>query len=180
MKKLFILIPLILLLCLTFNCKKAEEGITEEEAKAIHEIYVKARNTVNLDLLDEICAESIVVHDSGYPETIVGLDALKDYYSNNHKAFPDLQITFNEMIVKGDRIVVFWTFSGTNTGPLHTPMGDIPATGRNVQFFGIAIDRVEEGKIVEDWVVWNVLDLMMQLGFTINPPQLPEQTAERK
>ena len=174
MKKFLMIIPLVFLLCFTFSCQQGEEGITEEEAKAIHDLYVEARNTVNLDLLDGIYAEDVVVHDSGYPEDLVGLDALKEYYSNNHKTFPDIHITFDEMIVKGDRIVVLWTFSGTNTGPLHTPSGDIPATGKKVQFSGIAIDRVDEGKIVEEWVYFNVLQLLQQLGFTLTPPQPPE------
>jgi steroid delta-isomerase-like uncharacterized protein len=180
MKKLFMVLPLVLLLCFTFSCQKVEEGITEEEAKAIHDLYVEARNTANLDLLDEILAEDVVVHDSGYLEDLVGLDALKEYYSNNHKAFPDLHITFDEMVVKGDRIIVFWTFSGTNTGLLRTPMGDVPATGKKVQFSGVAIDHVEEGKIIEDWVVWNVLDLMQQLGFTFTPPMPSEAPEEKK
>jgi steroid delta-isomerase-like uncharacterized protein len=179
MNKLFMILPLVILLCFIFGCQQKEEGITEEEAMAIHDLYVEARNTVNLDLLDEIYAEDVVVRDSGYPEELVGLDALKEYYSNNHRAFPDLHITFDEMIVKGDRIIVLWTFSGTNTGPLHTPSGDIPGTGRKVQFSGIAIDRVDEGKIVEDWVYWNVLDILQQLGFTLNPPQ-PQETPEGK
>jgi steroid delta-isomerase-like uncharacterized protein len=180
MKKLLVILPLVILLCFTFGCQQDEEGITEEEAKAIHDLYVEARNTVNLDLLNEIYAEDVVVHDSGYPEELVGLDALKEYYSNNHKAFPDLHIIFDEMIVKGDRIIILWTFSGTNTGPLHTPLGAMPATGRKVQFSGVAIDRVDEGKIVEDWVYWNVLDILQQLGFTLNPPQLPKPPEKRK
>ena len=175
MKKYPSVIPLVLLVCFVVGCQKqVEEGITEEEAKAIHNIYVEARNTVKLDLLDQILANDVVVHDSGYPEDIVGLDALKEYYSNNHKAFPDMHFSFSGTIAKGDRVVVFWTMSGTNTGPLHTPLGEIPATGRNVQFSGIAVDRLEDGKIVEEWAFWNVLDLMQQLGFMISPPQFPQ------
>ena len=166
------IIPLALLLSLTFSCQQqGEKGITEEEAKSIHDLYLEARNTVNLDLLDEIYAEDVVVHDCSYPEDLVGLDALKEYYSNNHKAFPDLNMTLDEMIVKGDRTVVVWTLSATNTGQLHTPLGDMPATGKKVQFSGVAIDRVDEGKIVEEWVYFNVLHLFQQLGFTLSPPQ---------
>jgi len=181
MKKLLMIIPLVILLCFTFGCQKqAEEVITEEEAKAIHNLYVEARNTVNLDLLDEIYAEDVVVHDCSAPEDIIGLDALKQYYSNNHRALPDLHMTIDDMIVKGDRTVTVWTLSGTNTGPLHTHLGDMPATGNKVHFSGVAIDRFDEGKIVEEWVYFNVLQLMQQLGFTIVPPQPPEPQEEKK
>lgn len=166
------IISLVLLLCLSMNClKKGELGITEEEAKTLGDRYIQARNEVNLDLLDDVYFSDVVVHDCSSPEDIVGLDALKKYYSFTHKAFPDLQATIDETIVKGDRIIWIWTFRGTNTGPLHTPMGDLPPTDKKVKFSGVAIDRVENGKVVEEWVYFNVLDLLQQLGFTLAPPQ---------
>ncbi len=175
------IIPLVLLLCLAFSCQKqGEKGITEEEGKAIGDDYLKARNEVNLALLDKIYAPDVVVHDCSYPEDIVGLDALKEYYSYTHEAIPDLHATIDETIVKGDKIVWMWTFTGTNTGLFHTPLGDIPATGKKVQFSGVAIDRVDEGKIVEEWVYFNVLHVLQQLGFTLTPPQPSEPPEEKK
>lgn len=175
------IIPLALLLCLTFSCQQqVEEGITEEEAKAIGDVYVEARNDVNLALLDEIYAPDVVVHDCSSPEDIIGLDALKEYYSYTHKALPDLHATIDETIVKADKIIWVWTFTATHTGPFHTPLGDIPATGKKVQFSGVAIDRVDEGKMVEEWVYFNVLDFLQQLGFTLIPPQPTEPQEERK
>jgi len=174
-------IPLVFLLCFTFACQqRVEERITEEEAKAIGDIYVRSRNEVDLTLLDEIYAPDVLVHDCSSPEDITGLEALKEYYSNTHKAWPDLHATIDEIIVKGDKIIWTWTFKATHTGPFHTPLGNIPPTGNKVQFSGVAIDRVDGGKLVEEWVYFNVLDVMMQLGFTLNPPQLPEPQEEEK
>jgi len=179
MKKKFMVLPLVFLLCLTFGCQKGEEGITEEEAKAMGDVYAKARNEVNLALLDEIYAPNVVVHDCSSPEDIIGLEALKEYYSYTHKAFPDLHATIDETIVKGDKIIWVWTFKATHTGPFHTPLGDIPPTDNKLQFSGVAIDRMDEGKMVEEWVYFNVLDVLMQLGFTLNPPQ-PQKPPEEK
>lgn len=166
-------IPL-LLLCLAIGCQKqVKEGTTEEEAKVIGDQYVKARNEVNLSLLDEIMDPQIVVHDSSQPETMVGLNALKNQYTFSHTAFPDFHMMLDEMIVKGDKIVWLWTLTGTHTGPFHTPLGDLPPTGKKIRFSGVAIDRVVNGKVAEEWVFFNVLDLLMQLGFTIAPPPLP-------
>jgi len=180
MKKLLLVLPLVFLLCFTFSCQKGEEGITEQEAKAIGDVYAKARNEVNLALLDEIYTPDVVVHDCSSPEDIIGLEALKEYYSYTHEAFPDLHATIDEIIVKGDKIIWVWTFSGANTGSFHTPLGDIHATGKKVQFSGVAIDRVDEGKIVEEWVYFNVLQVLQQLGFTITPPQPSEPPEEKK
>jgi len=44
-----------------------------------------------------------------------------------------------------------------------------------VHFSGISITKEENGKIVEEWVIYNVLDMMMQLGFTLVPPQVEKQ-----
>ena len=181
MKKLLMVIPLVILLCFTFGCQQqGEEGIIEGEAKAIGDVYVKARNEVNLALLDEIYAPDVVVHDCSSPEDIIGLEALKEYYSYTHKAFPDLHATIDETIVKGDKIIWVWTFTATHTGPFHTPLGDVPATGKKVQFSGVAIDRMDEGKMVEEWVYFNVLQVLQQLGFTITPPQPQEPPEEKK
>ncbi|MFP4082346.1 MAG: ester cyclase [Candidatus Aminicenantes bacterium] len=179
MKKLFMVIPSVLLLCFALSCQQpAEEGITEEEAKSIGDIYTKSRNEINLALLDEIYSPDVVVHDCSAPEDIIGLDALKAYYSNTHQAIPDLNATIDEIIIDGDKIVWTWTFMGTQSGVFHTPLGDIPPTGNKVKFSGVAIDRLEEGKIVEEWVYFNLLDVLMQLGFTLNPPQSPETQEE--
>jgi steroid delta-isomerase-like uncharacterized protein len=180
MKKLLMVIPLVFLLCFTFGCQQGGEGITEEEAKAIGDVYAKARNEVNLALLDEIYTSDVVVHDCSSPEDIIGLEALKEYYSYTHEAFPDLHATIDEIIVKGDKIIWVWIFTATNTGPFHTPLGDIPPTGNKVQFSGVAIDRVDEGKIVEEWVYFNVLQVLQQLGFTIIPPQSKEPPQGKK
>jgi steroid delta-isomerase-like uncharacterized protein len=181
MKKFLLFMPLVFLLCFTFSCQQqVEEGVNEEEAQAIHNRYLEARNTVNLDLLNEIIAENVVVHDPNMPQDIIGLDALKEYYSNNHATISDFRMTIDDMIVKGNRTVTVWTLTGINTGPIHTPFGDIPATGNNIQFSGVAIDLIDEGKIVEEWVYFNVLEVMLQFGFTIVPSQPPGPQEEKK
>ncbi|MEO0836111.1 MAG: ester cyclase [Cyanobacteria bacterium J06642_3] len=56
-------------------------------------------------------------------------------------------------------------FTGTHQGAL---MG-IPATGKQVTFSVIHIDRVENGKIVEHWGQGDVQELMRQLGIMFFP-----------
>ncbi len=144
----------------------APATITQEEADGIAERYREARNTTNLDLLDAIYDPEVVVHDCSAPEDIHGLDALKRYYAESHAGFPDFRIEFEKPIVAGDTVVFRWTIEGTHSGPLR----GLPATGSRVRFSGVAIDRVLDGRIVEEWVDFNVLDLMLQLGFRLEPP----------
>ncbi len=168
-------LTLLFLFSLSFSYQEEpKETITENEAKALWERYQKARNEANLDILDDVYHPEVVVHDCGAPEDIMGLEALKNYYNNNHAAFPDLKMIIGKMIVKDDMIAGFWTFTGTNTGPFRTPFGEVSATGKKVTFSGVAIDRVAHGKVVEEWVYFNPLVMLQQLGFTLNPPQVQQ------
>jgi steroid delta-isomerase-like uncharacterized protein len=152
------------------SCQPAgRSGLTESEANRITSTYLEVRNTANLALLDQIIDAAAVVHDCGAPADIHGLDSLKSYYKGSHAGFPDFKITFDDVLVSGDNIIVRWTITGTHTGM----MRGLPPTGKAVRFSGLAIDRVAHGRIVEEWVYFNVLDLLQQLGFALIPPSPP-------
>ena len=78
--------------------------ITEENAKAIGDTYIKARNEANLSLLDEIYSPDVTVHDPSQPQDLNGLAALKAQYSVTHAAAPDVRFSLDDLYVKGDRI----------------------------------------------------------------------------
>jgi steroid delta-isomerase-like uncharacterized protein len=172
MKKLLMIIPLVILLCFIFSCQQqVEEGITEEEAQAFTDRILEMWNESNLTIADEVYAPEIVRHDCNVPEDIVGLVNMKNYLENLFNAFPDLNLTVDEVIAAGNKMVQRWTMTGTNTGS----MGDIPPTDKNVRFSGVSIGHFVNGKAVEIWDFYNALDMMQQLGFTLNPPQPPEE-----
>ena len=60
----------------------------------------------------------------------------------------------------GDRVVTRWTGIGTHVGEL---MG-IPATDRSFEVEAITIHRIADGKIAEEWTVWDALGLLQQIG----------------
>jgi steroid delta-isomerase-like uncharacterized protein len=145
----------------------ADSQVTAEQAQALASQYVEARNTPDLDLLDEIRSgpADVVVHDASAPEDIVGLAALKAFYAQTHDGFLDFTIRFDETGTAQDRIVYYWTIDATHTADLR----GIPPTGRFVSFSGVAIDRLENGLIVEERVYFNPLDLLTQLGMQVVP-----------
>jgi predicted ester cyclase len=178
MKNSLMIIPLIILLCLTFSCKqKVEEGITEEEANLLMDNYMAVVNEANLALADEIIAPEFELRSPILPEPIVGIESFKAFITNTAATFTDFQCTIKEVVVKGDDIWSRFTISGINTGPL--PDGT-PATSKKFQVTGLAITRVVNGKVVRDETFWNVLDMMHQLGFMLAPPQPPEAAEEKR
>ena len=176
------IITLFTLLCFTFGCQqKPEVGITEEEAKALSDSYLEIWNEGNLALVDEIYSADYVRRYVDIYEDIVGIDAYKQWITSTRTMLPDFHVTPEaEMIVKDDKIVSRWIAEGTNTGPLITPFGTFPSTGKKVRFYGVFIIHVVDGKISEEWLYFNQASLLQQLGFTITPPAPPEPPEEKK
>ncbi len=159
---------LLFLLCLSFSCQKQpQDAITEQEAKAFNERILQIWNEGNLALVDLVFTPECVRHDYSLTENVVGLASLKSYFQSIRTSFPDLKMTIQETIVKGDKMVWRWTLTGTNTGLI----GDQPPTGKKVQFPGASIALVKQGKIAELWDFYNQATLLRQLGFTLYAPE---------
>jgi steroid delta-isomerase-like uncharacterized protein len=114
------------------------------------------------DLLDEFLVEDIAFHGTQLPP---GLEAVRHWVAAQAAAFPDRQITIDDMIAEGDSVVVRMTFSATHLGD----MEGIPATGNRLSQPSISIFRLANGKIVEGWWAVDNLSMMQQLGVILTP-----------
>lgn len=164
-------VVILLSLCFILSCQ--QEGANkkaEEDMKALSIRALKIWSEGNFALLDELYSPEIVRHEVNIIEDLVGPKEYKDNVTLVRTAFPDFNVTSDEVFVKDDRVVLRWTATGTNTGLL----GDQPATGKRIQISGVNINRVIDGKIVEEWVYFNMAHFLTQLGYKITPPS-PEK-----
>ena len=113
----------------------------------------------NPDVLDEVYAPDVVWHEPD--QEIRGLEQAKQFVSTYETAFPDMNVTVEDVIDEGDKVVTRVTLRGTHQGQTEE-FG--PPTGRQVELKGITISRIEGGKIVEDWDAYDNLSAMQQLG----------------
>jgi steroid delta-isomerase-like uncharacterized protein len=130
-------------------------------------------NKGNLALIPELYTTDCVATSSSTPVPFVGLEGIKKWVEANRAMMPDLVMAFPEVIAKPDRIVAVWTLTGTQSGPMVMPGGTLPGTGRKVNVSGMSIDYLKDGKLVKEVVIFNTLEMLMQLGFTLNPPAPP-------
>jgi steroid delta-isomerase-like uncharacterized protein len=129
-------------------------------------------NKGNLGFIDEVTAPNHVSHDPASPEDMGGgVEGLRRFTEMYRSAFPDIQMTVEDVIAEGDKVVTRWTARATHQGEL---MG-IPPSGNRVEVTGISIDRIEGGKVVETWSNYDALGIMQQLG-VMDPSQ--EHTEE--
>jgi ketosteroid isomerase-like protein len=165
------ILPLVLLFFLTFSCQKAEEHAeehnVEELIKVVSEKASEMWNEGNLDVVDEIIAPEYVIYsDPGdpYEKQVLNHETYKKRVLETRTATPDIQFTSEDIIIKGDKLVNRWTMSGTNK-----------QTGRQFSVTGLTIYHVVDGKIKGHWQNIDRLGLMLQLGFTLTPPEPPEE-----
>ena len=132
-----------------------------DDNKALARRYVdEVLNKQNLDLVDQIYAPNCVVRDPSTPDATEGTSGVKQFISSYLSAFPDNQYAIDEIIGEGDLIAARWSVRGTHKGQL----GNIAATGKQMGVTGMSFWRIENGKIAEEWLNWDALGLMQQLG----------------
>jgi predicted ester cyclase len=83
-------------------------------------------------------------------------------------SFSNRTITIEDSVTEGDRVAIRFLISGTHTGPF---MGIAP-TGKAIRVTGTGIFRIAEGKATDNWVNFDALGLLQQLGVV---PPLPKK-----
>jgi predicted ester cyclase len=133
-----------------------------EENKAVARRVVEElfNHDGNLDAADEIFAPDYVGHEPAFGD-LHGVEAVKQFAATERQAIPDLKNTIEHMVAEADKVVTRFRGRGTHTGETEA-FG--PPTGNRYEVTGITIQRFAEGKIVEDWTVFDALGMMQQLG----------------
>ena len=138
-----------------------------EENKALARRFMdEVYNKGNVDFIDEVVASNLVVHDPTSPEGMSsGVESAKQFVEVYRNAFPDIQMTVEDLIAEGDKVVTRWRARGTHQGEL---MG-IPPSGNRVEVTGITVDRFAGGQFAESWTSYDALGMMQQVGAVPEP-----------
>jgi steroid delta-isomerase-like uncharacterized protein len=78
-----------------------------------------------------------------------------------HTAFPDFRVTLNDIIAKGEKVVIAWTAEGTHTG--HFELLNLPPTGNAIRYTGMVIYRIDDGYVAEGRGEEDIPTLLRQL-----------------
>jgi predicted ester cyclase len=141
--------------------------VSEDPNKKVFErVIEQAYNKGNVDVLNEAFAPNFVEHQAGIvPPKAEGV---KRSIAFLRGAFPDLELTIEEIITNGDKTWARITGRGTHQGPF---MG-LPPSGRAFTITVMDVCRFENGQIVEHWGVADQLSVMAQIGALPSLPQL--------
>jgi len=109
-------------------------------------------------------AEECEVVDIPTGTTLRGPEGFKQFLLGFSTALPDSRVEVTNLSTTEDGAVVEFVGRGTHTGPLHTPSGDIPPTGRFIEVHFCDVYKIKDGKIVRHSTYYDALSLLQQLG----------------
>ena len=146
--------------------------MSEQNKQVVRRMY-EVINGRNLALATELVTEDVVYHDAppGLPPGREGYLAFTQLFLD---AFPDLQLTVEDLLAEGDRVAARVRGRGTHQGEL---MGIAP-TGRRFEAAGITIIRLQDGKIAEEWEQIDMLGILQQLGVIPAPENATSEQAD--
>jgi hypothetical protein len=110
------------------------------------------------------------VHDLPFEGTterrFTGSAAYKDYINSLRRAFLDLSLQVDEVYWMGNDddgwlVSTRWSAEATHCGDTEMYRA---ASGAACQIWGITQWRVKDGRVEQEWQLFNELDLMMQIA----------------
>lgn len=127
-------------------------------ASIIRRFIEDVLNDGNIDATGRYFHEN-VVEQVPLPGQGPGLAGLMDVLRGLRLAFPDMHWTVEEQIEEGDKVVTRFVWTGTHRAEF---LG-VPGTGRQVSVWGVVIDRLVDGRVIETRIIMDVPTLMTQM-----------------
>jgi len=178
MKKLCMILLLALILCFMVSCQDKEamaeleaQAKVEEQNKALYRSIIGEMNKGGLEYFNEFYAPDYLCYIPSNNPKAMSLEETKEFIKMVFKAFPDFNLSIEELFAVEDRVIVRYIIRGTHEGEWQ----GIPPTGNKIQFSSISINTVKNGKVVEEREDVDMLGLMMQLGMELKPKEVEEK-----
>ena len=133
-------------------------SIEENRRKAI-EFVEKGLDGCDLDIIEKYMAPKGTKHI--HLEEVQQTPLMyRQYIAAGHDAIPDLHYEITNVLADGDLVAVFVTLSGTFTNKF----GDLEPTGLTKSFAACDLFRFADGKIAEEWIVYDSATRQKLLG----------------
>jgi len=123
----------------------------------------------DLDRMRQLFRDDVVTVFPGTGE-MKGIEPFIEYARVFLRAMPDTRVEIRTVVEQGNTVIAEGRLIGTHTGPLATPDGgEIPPTGKHVDFATADAFEVEDGKVTRHRVYFDQMELMTQLGLIPAP-----------
>ena len=128
--------------------------------------FVEAYNNSDWDRLKAAFAADAVYDEVGTRRRLQGPDEILSANMGWKEAFPDSKGNITGAFADDGDVTLEITWEGTHTGPLESPQGTIPPSGKHFEVRACQVVKVEQDKIKEDHHYFDMVSLLEQLGVT--------------
>jgi steroid delta-isomerase-like uncharacterized protein len=128
----------------------------------IHRWFDEVWNEGRVETIDELLAEECAIHglaDASGKE-VRGQVEFRAFHAQFREAFPEMRVTVEDTIAEGDLVAARCSVRGKHSGD---SLG-FKATNSPIDFTGMSIIRVNDGKFMEAWNNFDFLQMYQQLG----------------
>jgi steroid delta-isomerase-like uncharacterized protein len=144
--------------------------MAEQDNVSIARGFFEGWNERDFDRPAALVAEDGEIFEVATGERFRGPEGARHEYEKWATSLPDGKVEINNVIAAGNWAVVESTLRGTNTGPFASPAGEIPATGRALEFDFCTVMEIRDGKVVRGRHYHDVATMMRQLGLLADVP----------
>jgi steroid delta-isomerase-like uncharacterized protein len=136
--------------------------MNENDLAIPHQWFDRVWNQGLEEAIDEMLTDDIVAHGlvDAQGNTIHDKETFKSYFRGFRGAFPDINVKVESTVAEGDRVVALCRVTATHSGP---QLG-IAATDQPVEFTGMCMLRIQDGKIAEAWNSFDFLKVFLEIG----------------
>ena len=140
------------------------EQQSDRNKALVRRFVEEVKNKRQLGEIGEIFHPDYQEHNSTVASFGPGTAGYKNFLTHLFAAFPEDQVTIDEILAEGDRVA----YRGTESGTHKAVFLGIPATGKSATWTEIQFFRFQDGKVVEHWVDVDLFAWFTQLG--VIPP----------
>jgi predicted ester cyclase len=134
-------------------------SLQEENKEIVRRFYV-AFGAGDVETIRELMHEDFLDHGETLFGAYEGREVLENSIGYLRNLFEGFNVYLEDMIAEGDIVGVRGTMRCRNIGPW---LG-AEASGNNLEWKGLAIFRIEDGKIKERWFNSDSMNIAIQMG----------------
>ena len=136
--------------------------MSEANKQLVRRWFEEVWNKGRADAIDEMFDENGIAHglsdDPANP--LKGPSGFRPFHRTFRQAFPNMIVVVEDMVAEGDKVAARCSVRGKHEGDFM----ERAATQSPVEFTGITIVRIENGKIAEAWNNFDFMTMYKQIG----------------
>jgi len=125
-----------------------------------HRWFEELWNQGRIETIDQLSMPDTVGYGQIEHDGQINMEQFRALFTGIRAAFPDIRFDIEHTVTEKDMVVLRWRAKATHNGEF---LGTAP-TNRRVEFTGMSMMKISDGKIVRGWDNWDQFSLLMQIG----------------